>query len=104
MFISYSMAGTVVCCLTNGKIVFQYKDTDLKTPSDLSVDDDGNIFVCGTSSNTVHVLTSAGKKHKTLLSSKDGISDPTTVSFRPSDETLVVCCRDNDKIFIYKVS
>ena len=105
IFVSDSTAGTVACCLTsNGKIVFQYKDTDLKTPSGLSVDDDDNVFVSGSSSNTVQLITTAGKKHKTLLSSKGGISGPTTVSFRPSDGTLVVSCRDNDKIFIYKVS
>ena len=105
IFVSDSTAGTVACCLTsNGKIVYQYKDTDLRTPSGLSVDDNDNVFVCGSSSNTVQLITSAGKKHKTLLSSKNGISDPTTVSFRPSDGTLVVCCRDNDKIVIYKVS
>ena len=104
IFVSDSTAGTVACCLTNGKIVYQYKDTDLKTPSGLSVDDDDNVFVSGSSSNTVQLITTAGKKHKTLLSSKGGISGPTTVSFRPSDGTLVVCCLDNDKIFIYKVS
>ena len=100
IFVSDRFTKTVSCltnCLTSaGKIVYQYRDDDMKWPRGLFVDDNDNLIVCGLSSRKVQVITSAGRKHKALLLSEDGIYEPRYVSFRPSDGTLIVCgCSNN---------
>ena len=90
IFVSECSTDTVSCLTSDGKIVYQYSDDELKGPQGLFVDDSDNVSVCGLLSNTVQVITAPGEKHSTLLSREDGISDPNCVSFRPSDGTLVV--------------
>ena len=104
VFVSDWFTHTVSCLTGDGKIVYQYRDDDLEGPRGLLVDDNDNVIVCGGYSNTVQAITSAGKKHKTLLSSEDGISYPLCVSFRPSDRTLVVGSGLSDKLLIYQMS
>ena len=94
---------TVSCLTSDGKLLYQYRDDDLEGPRGLLVDDNDNVIVCGYACNTVQVITSAGKKHKTLLSSQDGKSYPRCVSFRPSDGTLVVG-GDIYKLMVYQMS
>ena len=100
IFVSDCDACTVSCLTGDGKIVYQYRDRELEG---LLVYDNDNVIVCGWGSDTVQVITSAGEKHKTLLSSEDGIYNPQCVSFRPSDGTLVVGV-DRNKLFVYQMS
>ena len=107
IFVSDVATDTVSCLTGDGNIVYQYRDKELKWLRGLFVDDYDNVIVCGYDSNTVQVITSAGEKHKTLLSKKEGILNPQCVSFRPSDETLVVycfSCDTSDKLHLYKMS
>ena len=104
IFVSDWNTHTVSCLTGDGKIVYQYRDDDLEEPTGLLVDDNDNVIVCGYLSDTVQVITSAGQKHKTLLSKKGGISNPQCVSFRPSDGTLVVGGRCSDKLLVYQMS
>ena len=99
----YSYRNIVSCLTFDGKIVYQYREDDLNQPQGLLVDDNDNIIVCGCYNSAVVVITSAGRTHKTLLSTEDGISNPQCVSFRPSDGTLVVG-GFSDKLLIYKMS
>ena len=103
IFVSDYDTDTVSCLTSDGKIVYQYGDGEMRLPQGLLVDENDNVIVCAISSNTVQVITSAGLKHKTLLSSKDGISHPWCVSFRPSDGTLVIGGWNN-KLLVYKMS
>ena len=96
---------TLSCLTIDGKTLHRYKDDDLKSPRGLFVDDSGNVLVCGACSiNTVQVITSAGKKHKTLLSSKDVITQPSCVSLRPNDGTLAVGCAESNVALVYKIA
>ena len=87
--VSDSNTHTFSCMTSDGKIVYQYRDHELRHLHGLFVDDNGNVFVCGWLRGTVQVITATGKKHSTLLSSEDDISDPKCVSIIPNDGTLV---------------
>ena len=93
IFVSDCDTCTVSCLTGDGKLVYQYRD----------IDDNDNVIICGYVSHTVQVIKSGGLKHKTLLSSQDGISNPECVSFNPSDRTLVVG-GENDKLLVYQMS
>ena len=45
----------VICLMSDGSTVYQYKDKDLKLPCGVCVDDDENIFACCSESNNREV-------------------------------------------------
>ena len=95
--------GAVRCLTRDGAQVYDYRDDEFRHPCELFVDDYDNVIVCNGYYSTLEVISAAGKKHRTLLSSDDGISGPQCVSFRPSDGTLVVCC-GYDHLIVFKLS
>ena len=104
IYVSDRDTHTVSCLSSHGDILFQYRDDNLQRPCGLFVDDKDKVIVCGDYSHTVQVFTSSGEIHKTLLTSKDGISNPICVGVRPDTGTLVVGCWDNKKISVFKKS
>lgn len=69
---------------------YSYKNPKLDGPKGLYVDDEEIILVCGCESNNVHMIDKNGKLIRILLSYSNSLYRPQTVSFRPSDRTLVV--------------
>ena len=92
----------VTCFQLDGKMVYQYKDEELRAPYGIYVDSAGNSLVCNSDSDNVVVITADGRKHGELLTSKD-ITDPQCIDYRPEDNTLIVGCNDNSKLFVYKL-
>ena len=92
----------VTCFQLDGKMVYQYKDKELKQPFGIYVDSVGNSLVCGTDSHNVVVITADGRKHGELLTSKD-MRNPRCIDYRPEDNTLIVGCEGNSKLFVYKL-
>ena len=88
--------------LDDGKMVYQYEDQGLASPNGIYVDSAGNSIVCGHGSHNVVVITADGRKHGELLTNKD-ISYPRCVDYRPGDNTLIVACGQNSKLFVYKL-
>ena len=92
----------VACFQLDGKMVYQYEDKELRVPNGIYVDSAGNSLVCDTDSHNVVVITADGRKHGELLTSKD-IRYPQCIDYRPEDNTLIVGCLDNSKLFVYKL-
>ena len=88
--------------LDDGKMVYQYEDKELRSPDGIYVDSVGNSIVCGTGSHNVVVITADGRKHGELLTNKD-IKWPKCVDYRPEDNTLIVGCENNTRLFVYKL-
>ena len=103
LIVSDSYEDKVYCLTTGGKMLYQYSDKELSKPRGLYVDDTDSFIVCGRLIYNVQVITAAGKKYKTLLSSEDGIGYPECVIVRPSDGTLVVSSEHSDKLFVCKL-
>ena len=99
----YMYTSPVICLKSDGSVIYQYKDPYLKYPKGLCVDAKGNILVCGEDSNNVQIITPTGTKHSTLLTAKDGSKCPCSVAYRQSDDTLIVGCRWQSKMFVYKL-
>ena len=76
--------------LNDGKEVYIYKHSLLKRPMGMCIDGGENVFVCGCDSDNVHIIDKDGKHKRVLLTAADGLINPYTICFRPSDNTLIV--------------
>ena len=104
IFVSDEENNTVSCLTIDGKMVYQYRDKELKSPRGLFVDGNDSAVVCYYYSRRIEVITAGAQKHATLLTSKDGISCPNCVSFRTNDGTFAVGCGYTNKLLVYKIT
>ena len=91
----------IVCLTKDGKIQFRYTVPGGGLRG-MIVDKDENIYVCDENKNCIYAITEAGTKHETLLEipPSDG-NKPTSISYRSSDDTLIVTCWKT--ILVYKL-
>lgn len=105
IFVADGTASTVTCLTSEGHMVYQYKDRDLKGPRGIYVDDEDNIIVCGKESSTVQVVTAAGKKHKTLLTAFDFgiIENPCPVAYRCTNRSLIIGFYGQNELYMFNL-
>ena len=103
MFITDWDTAIVTCLMSDGTVVYQYKDAELRGPYGVCVDGGGNVIVCGCSSNNVQVIRADGTKCCTLLTSQDGVSSPYSVAYRQSDNNLILGCYRENNLLVYKM-
>ena len=84
-----SFTPTVYCLESSGNVLYTVSNPVFKVCRGISVDENENLLVCG-GSHKVFLITKDGKEVREFLTEKDGLSWPSTVSFRRSDGTLVV--------------
>lgn len=104
LYVSDICTDTITCLKINNDAVYAYKDPDLRSPLGLYVDKHGNVIVCSKDTDTLQVITAAGKKHKALLISCDGIEKPLSIAFRPTDNMLVVSCLGQNELCVFKIA
>ena len=90
--------------LNNGEEVYTYKHSGWQYPLGMYIDGGNNVLICGYNSHNVHVIDSNGKHKKVLLTKNDGLNQPYTISFRSSDNTLVVGGIMGSNILVCKLS
>ena len=86
---------TVTCYAIKGDKLWEYKDESvLNDPRGVTVDNDGNAYVTSYSSNSVVVIEPDGRHGRQILSSDNGLKNPTGISFDESKNSLIVanCC------------
>ena len=103
IFITDLDTDNVSCLMSDGTVVYQYKDEELRGLSGVCVDGGGNATVCGLYSNNVQVIRADGTKCCSLLTSQDGVSRPYSVAYRQSDNTLILGCYDSNDLLVYKM-
>ena len=82
---------TVTCCDLHSTTQWEFKDKSvLQGPLCISVDSDENVYVVGCLSNNVVIISPDGKRHRQLLSSKDGLKNPPVLDYDRSTNRLVV--------------
>jgi DNA-binding beta-propeller fold protein YncE len=86
----------VTCCDLHGTTQWKFKDIRvLQGPRGISVDNDGNVYVVGSNSNNVVVISPDGQRHRQILSSMDGLSDPYVLDYDQSTNRLLVVNRSS---------
>ena len=96
-----SNTSTVYCLESNGNVLYTISNPSFKSCRGISVDENENLIVCDWKSHKVFLITKDGKKVREFLTEKDGLYKPYTTSFRRSDGTLVVTCRDHNDILVF---
>ena len=89
----------MTCCDLHGTTQWKFKDNRvLRGPLGISVDNDGNVYVVGFSSNNVVVISPDGQRHSQLSSSNDGLRvldyDRSTNRLLVSNESSTACLFD----------
>ena len=103
IYVSDIMHSTITCLKSDGRVVYQYTDQDLKRPKGICVDAYDNILVCGEDSHNVQIVTAIGRKHSTVFTAKNRLWKPNSTAYRQKDDTLIVGCFIQSRLLIYKL-
>ena len=96
-----SSTSTVYCLESNGNVMHSVSDPSFKRCTGINVDENENLLLCDKESHKVFLITRDGKEVREFLTEKDGLYQPYTTSFRRSDGTLVVGCRNRNDIHVF---
>ena len=102
IFVSDGKTDTVTCMSADGHVIYQCKDDEIKGLRGIYVDAGNNVYVCGTNTNNVGLITADGRFCRSLVPASEGIKMPRSVAFRGTDRTLLVCCGGATKLFCFK--
>ncbi|CAC5400227.1 unnamed protein product [Mytilus coruscus] len=92
----------VICCDYHGKILWTFRELVLGWPYDISVDNDGIVFVVGRSTNNVVAISPDGQHFKQVLSFDDGLNNPQALHYDQSTSTLLVA-NEMNKAWLFEV-
>jgi DNA-binding beta-propeller fold protein YncE len=95
---------SVTCCDLHGTTQWKFKDECvLRGPRGISVDNDGNVYVAGRSSNNVVVFSPDGESYRQVLSPEDGPLQPTVLDFDKYTNRLLVV-NESESAFLLDVT
>ncbi|CAC5410187.1 unnamed protein product [Mytilus coruscus] len=94
---------SVVCYDYRGQVQWKYSNSLLRKPYGITLDYNSNIYVAGTDSNNIVVISKDGKQAKELIGASDGISNPGAIYFDQTKNVLLVTKYDG-VAFLYDVT
>ena len=105
IFVSDCNTHTITCLAPSGTVIYTYKDGDMSWPRGLICDSRHYVLVCGEGSHNVNIrlISPDGKKYRSLLTSKDGLTFPWSIAYKESEDTLIVGCDESDKLLLFKL-
>ena len=104
IYVSDRGKSTLTCLNSDGTVVYRYTDQNLEWARGVLTDIEDNVLVCGSSSYNVQIVTADGRKLSTLLTDKDGIEFPYSVAYKRTDNTLLVGCCSQEKLFVFTLA
>ena len=96
-----AVSSKVWCIGCDGDGDYTFTDSSMKCCVGIYVDANENVLLCDWTSHKLHLIIANGKKICNFLSSDDGLIKPYSTSFRQSDRTLVVTCRESEFLLVY---
>ena len=103
IFVSDTEKAAVTCMTMDNHVIYQYLDKEMKFPVGSHYDSGDNILFSDYELNNIQMITAEGKKHCDLVSSKDALKLHRSISFRESNDTLIVGCAGLDHVFLFKL-
>ncbi|VDI32345.1 Hypothetical predicted protein [Mytilus galloprovincialis] len=101
----YAIADRLYCMKDYGEEICLYQTQDLKDVSGIVLDTEGNVYICGKTSNNIHVLKQKDSSAQVLLRERDGLQKPSGICFDKFRNKLFVYCRcTHDPIQVYNVT
>ncbi|XP_063411404.1 uncharacterized protein LOC134694329 [Mytilus trossulus] len=93
----------ITCFNFKGELLWTYKASTLRKPCGITFDSDSNIYVAGSASNNIVLISPDGMNAKQLLDSSHGILDPRAIYFDKKDNVLLVA-NYQESAYVYGVS
>ena len=92
MYYTNNTEDTVACCDVNGKVQWElYNENVLDSPIGITTDKNNNIYVVGSGSYNVVVISRDEQNYKVLLSERGGVRVPWGIHCdRASDQLLLI--------------
>lgn len=88
--------GTVTAMNDEGREIWKYQTFDLKQPRELDVDSNDNIYIAGSKSNNIHVLSSSGMRVRVI----ENIPSPVFCKINEDEDIMCVCSgKGNIKLY-----
>ena len=96
---------TIHCCLFNGTPVWQFKNEDiLGNPRGITVGENGNVYVAGQRTSNTVVISADGQYQKQILTSEDGLNEPSAVCFDEPKKQLLAANVEDGMAYLFSVS
>lgn len=102
LFVSDWTKSEIVCLSSDGIVLRKYSDADLKHPRGILLDQNDNFLGCnddGDNSVISIYKADSSKRDKTLLTCRENLLQPYSISIRESDKALIVVCNKNVLVF-----
>lgn len=99
----YSDDYHVYCCDLQGQVIWQFTDSNIRGVRSISTDGIGNVYITSYLSQNVIVVSPGGLHSKELLTRDDGIHFPIAIHCNRSDDSLVVCNKDNGIVHLFNI-
>ncbi|XP_052065205.1 uncharacterized protein LOC127704999 [Mytilus californianus] len=98
-----STTNSITCYDLHGSVQWTFKNVSvLNGARGITVDNVGNVYVAGTTSNNVVVISADGQQHKEILTASDGLSGPNALDYcKSTDMLLVANCRNSAMLFAF---
>lgn len=94
---------SVFCCSLDGKVLWEFKNEKYEKLRRVTTDDEGNVYVTDTKTNTVIVISNDGQDYRQILSESDELIEPYGIHFINKKNTLMVCNDLGGMIFLFDV-
>ena len=99
LFLTDSDTDTVLCVTTDGKLIYEYRHAELKSPRGLCIYDNDNVIVCGLESKNIQAIAADGKSQKAFLNTM--FFDPLSIAYRPTNGQVAIGCdRSPDMLYL----
>ncbi|CAG2211871.1 unnamed protein product [Mytilus edulis] len=100
----YSDNTSIYCCSLDGKSMWNvYKNDEIQYLQGVTTDDEGNVYVTNTSTNTVIVVSDDCEHYKELLTESNGLNEPFGIYFDKTENILLVCNERDGNAFLFDV-
>ncbi|XP_052102848.1 uncharacterized protein LOC127736376 [Mytilus californianus] len=89
--------------MVNNTKAFTYTNSKLKSPRDIDVDCEGNVYICGYKSENIHQLSNNGKLVRIFPTDKIGIKQPWVIRFKKNSNQFFVTCYRTGKVVVCEI-
>lgn len=96
LYVSDSHTNSVIKMSPSGHVINTYQNEALGNPQGLTVNEEGNIFVCGQDTHNIHVMSSDCRKLSICLDKNDGISWPHVIGYCRTSNTVYISSTSGD--------
>lgn len=89
--------------MANNIKAFTYTNSKLKSPRDIDVDREGNVYICGYKSENIHQLSNDGRLVRIFRTGKIGIKQPWVIRFKKDSNQFLVTCYRTGKVVVCEI-